>query len=95
MSNQFAVSKFSKMIGELNDVDSVVNSASKLGAQGPRLTKPKSAQSAAVVDFPPAATPRDSAQSPDTEGDISPAPTALSPLVCLDEQFCIVEPLST
>jgi hypothetical protein len=88
-------SKFSTMIGELNDVDSVVNSASKLGAQEPLLTKPKSAQSAAVVDFPPAATPCDLAQSPDIDGDISPAPTALSPLVCLDEQCCIVEPLST
>jgi len=81
-------SKFSTMIGELNDVDSVVNSASKISTQGSRLTKAGSVQ-------PPTFTPLESTLSFNIEDDITPVPTPPSELVCFNEPCCIVEPLST
>ena len=77
MSNQFAVSKLSTMIGELNNVDSVVNSVSKLSTvkRGKDFT----------VQWAPTILP-EPLESNDTE------PTES---VCLSEQCCIAESLST
>ena len=88
-------SKFSAMIGELNDVDSVVNSVSKISTVKRRKDSVAQRVLEAVttsdrVQSAPATLPAASILEASESNDVEPVES-----VCLNEQCCIVEPLST